>query len=50
MAKWARLLHCFELKRFANDKHSSLFGPFISYKENEVLCIGTLGTKPSFYA
>jgi hypothetical protein len=26
-----------QMKRFSNDKHSRLLGPFISYKENEVL-------------
>jgi hypothetical protein len=27
------------LERLARDKHSSLLGPFVSYKENEVLLI-----------
>jgi hypothetical protein len=36
-AQYARLLHYTELKRLARAKHSSLLGPFISYKENEVL-------------
>ena len=27
------------LKGLAGDEHSSLMGPFVSYEENEVLCI-----------
>jgi hypothetical protein len=32
----ARMLNYTSLKRLVGDKHSSLFGPFISYKENSV--------------
>ncbi len=31
--------HKTKLERPARDKHSSLLSPFISYKENDVLCI-----------
>ncbi len=31
------MLHYTQLEWLARDKHSSLFGPFISYEENEVL-------------
>ncbi len=37
--KYATLLHSTRLERLAGDKHSSLMGPFISNKENEVLLI-----------
>jgi hypothetical protein len=33
----ARVLLYTRLERLARDKHYSLFGPFVSYKENEVL-------------
>ncbi len=36
-AEEARLLHHTWLKRLAGDKHSSLFGHFISHEENQVL-------------
>ncbi len=42
-AQRARVLHYTRLKILAKDKNSSLFGPFISYIENEVLCIGFMG-------
>ncbi len=31
------------LERPAKDKQSTLLGLFVSYKENEVLCLQTLG-------
>ncbi len=34
----ASLEYCYtRLEKFARDKHSSLVGPFVSYKENKVL-------------
>jgi hypothetical protein len=44
--KWAQLaivLHYTWLKRLARDKHSSLLGPFVIYKENKVLRIRPQG-------
>jgi hypothetical protein len=38
-AKQARVLHCSGLESLVRDKHSSLLDPFISYEENEVLCL-----------
>jgi hypothetical protein len=35
-AQSARVLHYTKMQSTANDKHSSLSGLFISYKENEV--------------
>jgi hypothetical protein len=32
----ARVLHYTKIKRLPSDKHSSLFGTFINYEENEV--------------
>ncbi len=39
--EWAqfRLFHYTNLERLACDTHSSLLGPFMIYKENEMLCI-----------
>jgi hypothetical protein len=40
--QWAqkgRPLHYTRLERLARDQHSILLDPFVSYKENEVLCI-----------
>ncbi len=34
-----KLLHCTWSERLAGDKHSSLWGPFVSYDETEVLWI-----------
>jgi hypothetical protein len=31
------VLHYSRLEMLVRDKHSSLFGPFVSYKENEVV-------------
>jgi hypothetical protein len=31
------VLHETKLVRLARDKHSDLFGPFVSYEENKVL-------------
>ncbi len=39
MGQQASVLHYNRLERLASDKHSSLLGPFISYKESEVLRI-----------
>ncbi len=36
-AQQAGVLHYTRLEMLARDKHSSLFGPFISYIETEVL-------------
>ncbi len=36
-AQQARLLHNTELERLASDRHSNLFGLFVSYDENELL-------------
>jgi hypothetical protein len=36
-AQQARLLHNTELERLASDKHSNLFGLFVSYDENEII-------------
>ncbi len=38
------MLHYTRLEGLARSKHTSLFGPFKSYKENEVLSIGLLAT------
>ncbi len=35
-------LHYTRLERLASDKHSSLLGPLVSYKENEVVLIRLL--------
>ncbi len=38
--EWAQkvtVLYCTRLERLANDKHSSLLGSFVSYKENNLL-------------
>jgi hypothetical protein len=38
--KWSKLamvLHFASLERLLSDKHSSLFDPFVSYEEKEVL-------------
>ncbi len=40
----ARVLHNVKLERLTRDNHSSLLGSFLSYEENEVLWIQTLGT------
>jgi len=32
---WPYLLHYSKLARLARDKHSSLFGPFVSYQEEK---------------
>jgi hypothetical protein len=37
LAKYARVLNYTELERLTRDKHTSLLGPFLSYKDNEVL-------------
>ncbi len=42
MGKKARVLHYIRLKRIPGDKHFSLFGPIMSYEENEVLQIRDL--------
>ncbi len=42
------MLHYTKLKRLGKDKHSSLLGPFVSYKEDEVLNIFTSWSKKSF--
>ncbi len=36
-AQLARVLDYATSERLANDKHSSLLGPFVNYEENEVL-------------
>jgi len=33
------VFHTTKLERLASDKNSSLLGPFISYEENELLCM-----------
>jgi hypothetical protein len=38
LAQEAKVLHYTWLKRNAMEKHSSLFGHFVSHKENEVFC------------
>ncbi len=38
-AQYAKVLHCTLPEWLVFDKHSSLLGPFLSYEENEVLCI-----------
>ncbi len=38
-AQYARVLRYFRLKMLAEDKHSSLFSPFVIHDENEVLWI-----------
>jgi hypothetical protein len=45
--QYARVLNYTKLERLASDKHFSLLGPFISYKENEVFLIDLRGlTQP----
>ncbi len=36
-AQQARVLHRTRMERVDGNKHSSSFGPFVSYEENEVL-------------
>jgi hypothetical protein len=36
-AELARLFYSTSLERLSSDKHSDLFGMFISYEENKVL-------------
>ncbi len=36
-AQHARVLHCDRPERLFGDKHSSFWGPFVSYEENEAL-------------
>jgi hypothetical protein len=45
--KWvwqAGVLHFTRIERLAKDNHDSLMGPFVSYKENELLWIWPLGS------
>ena len=42
-AQYARLFHNTKLEMLTSDKHSNLLGQFLSYEENEVLWIRTLG-------
>jgi hypothetical protein len=44
-AQKAKLFHNTKLERLTIDKHSNLFGQFLSYEENEVLWIRTLETR-----
>jgi hypothetical protein len=36
------VVHYTRLERLARDKHPNLLGPFVSYEENEVVCIQPL--------
>jgi len=42
-AHQARVLNCAKLERIARDKHSSLLGQFLGYRENEMFWILSLG-------
>ncbi len=37
------VFHCNRLERLARDKHSSLLGSFVSYKQNDVFWMWSLG-------
>jgi hypothetical protein len=41
-AQYTRVFHCIGPERFASNKHLSLLGSFVSFKENEVFWIWLL--------